>query len=174
MLDLERVFAYRQGGFYANTQDILAGYPSHVSPRIFDKWSYWDCVCNAENNYFTGQIEPEQFAEDILFCHTQFAPIILDEIDAEQPEVAGKKPEFKLNVYPNPTGDFFYFRTEHLAEPEEIIRKEMFNLLGVKVYTEEAEASFMQRVDVRNLPSGSYILEVTGGGKTYKKKVIIN
>jgi hypothetical protein len=175
MLDLERVFAYRQGGFYSNALDILSGYPNHVSPRIFDKWSYWDCVCNAENNYLTGQIEQEQFAEDILYCQSMFSPrISLDEIDAEQPEVAERKPKFQFNVYPNPTGDFLYFRTEGLAGPEEIIRKEMFNLLGVKVYSEEAEASYLQEVDVRNLPSGSYILEVTGGGKKYQKKVVVN
>ena len=176
LLNLERAYAYRQGGFYNEALSILFEYPSQVSPRIFDKWSYWDCACNVEASYFSGSIEAEELAEYIANCYTQFSPRVSHTTYdvPEQNEDGRYKKKFNLVIYPNPTGDFLYFRTENLAEPEEIIRKEMFNLLGVKVYSEEAKASYVQRVDVRNLPSGSYILEVTGGGKTYQKKVIVN
>ncbi|MFC4872107.1 right-handed parallel beta-helix repeat-containing protein [Negadavirga shengliensis] len=174
LFNLERAHAYRQGGFYPEAMAILTEFPTNVSARVYEKWSYWDCICSVENDYLTEAIEQEQFDQTMSYCNTQFAPSISPDIPETDYESQERKKAFILNIYPNPTGDFLYFRTEHLAEPEEIIRKEMFNLLGVKVYSEEIEASYMQRVDVRNLPSGSYILEVTGGGKTYQKKVIVN
>jgi hypothetical protein len=55
------------------------------------------------------------------------------------------------NIYPNPVTDFISFE---IAIPNKEKKVSIYNILGIKVF----EAFYSERMDVRNLPTGTYFL----------------
>jgi hypothetical protein len=73
----------------------------------------------------------------------------------------------KLLVYPNPSDGLFSLEFTNQTAPD--TKVEIFNSLGMKVYTERIRKSgtFIATIDLRSLPAGTYYLKYTGSKQTY-------
>ncbi|WP_133121636.1 T9SS-dependent choice-of-anchor J family protein [Chryseobacterium sp. PMSZPI] len=69
----------------------------------------------------------------------------------------------QLGIYPNPASDYVFLKSK-----SKITKAEVFDIVGRKMNTGFNE----NRVDVRNLKSGAYMLKVTSENKTYSQKII--
>lgn len=69
----------------------------------------------------------------------------------------------KVGIYPNPTSDYVFLKSK-----SKITKAEVFDIAGRKMNVGFNE----NRVDVRNLKSGAYMLKVTSENKTYSQKII--
>ncbi|QZT38073.1 T9SS type A sorting domain-containing protein [Halosquirtibacter xylanolyticus] len=72
-----------------------------------------------------------------------------------------------LNIYPNPTSEFFVLNSE-----DPIRKVEVFNVLGTKV---KDVVNYLpnSRVDVANLPSGQYLVRVTTNKGTKVRSLMV-
>lgn len=79
-----------------------------------------------------------------------------------------------FRVYPNPSGGSF---TIQLLPTKPRLTIELFNLLGERVYSEEIRVivghPIEKQVDVLSLPSGLYILKITGENYSGSQKIRI-
>jgi len=67
-------------------------------------------------------------------------------------------------VYPNPTSDFIYIKTNLSLE-----KIELYDALGKNIL----KAKNIKKIPVNNLSKGIYILKIYSGNKSISKKVII-
>ena len=70
--------------------------------------------------------------------------------------------EISLNIYPNPTMDFIKINNE---EP---VNVKIINLNGKVVKSKNLKNG---KIDISDLASGIYLLEVQLNGKIYKQKI---
>ena len=74
--------------------------------------------------------------------------------------------ESPVHIYPNPANNKLYIET---AEPSKI---EIFNLLGQKIYQQEARSG-LREVDVRTWRPGVYVVNINSNQQVYIQKLII-
>lgn len=88
----------------------------------------------------------------------------LDTFSVDRPALSMSEAEAKsivVKVYPNPTSDFINFKTD-----AKIIKTELFDLAGKNITVPLKN----NQLDVRNLPSGQYLINVeTSEGKFTEK-----
>lgn len=79
-----------------------------------------------------------------------------------------------LRVFPNPTKDIVNVQYE-FSKTADQFNIRMFNMLGVQVYNNHIGQTQIGNVaiDVRHLPAGAYMLQVTDGDTQVTRKVII-
>ncbi|MCC5917589.1 MAG: zinc-dependent metalloprotease [Cryomorphaceae bacterium] len=172
-LKLQTVHNYRQGGYLQDAVNTLFNYePIHVGEKTLDRWLYWDCICNVEAEFMQGIIDEEVFDQDLMTCITSYAPRMFKMFEDPDVPLENNK-TFSLKTYPNPTSEFLYFQTPGINDPETNLDIHLYSINGVEVYNNQAEASFVQRIDVKHLPPGNYVLKVVADGQIKTKKVII-
>lgn len=177
-LILERIFAYRQGGFYPQVLNELSESSNiidNASPRIIDRWSYWNCVCHAENNFLTDSITEDLYEEELSICNSLFSPSISNEMvdntnqyDPEAITEASNLPEL-FTVFPNPASEEISFKLENPIEYIEQI--DIYDLSGRLiekiVYSNEDKMS-QGSISISHLSSGSYIIRAYGKTSSHK------
>lgn len=83
-----------------------------------------------------------------------------------------KKGNDIVQVYPNPTKDFFYVSTKNNVEVKRII---VFNIVGNKVLDYSPKNSFhhKEQVNISRLASGKYFVKVLLSDNTQEMKHLI-
>ena len=76
-------------------------------------------------------------------------------------------PAIAVNIYPNPTTDRIKIRSN---QPEEL-KVRLFDLEGRII--NQAQGTGIQQMDVSQLPSGVYIVDVNQGMENYRKRIIV-
>ncbi|MCE7921890.1 MAG: DUF4465 domain-containing protein [Haliscomenobacteraceae bacterium CHB4] len=89
-----------------------------------------------------------------------------DLVSSENPPVAA----FQIEIFPNPVADFL---TVHLPEENEAAFLQIFDLQG-KIVFEKAISDVRERLDIRALSAGTYLLRVQQGGKIGIGKFLID
>ncbi|SNR14336.1 Protein of unknown function precursor containing a C-terminal secretion signal. Putative carbohydrate-binding protein [Tenacibaculum jejuense] len=81
-----------------------------------------------------------------------------------------------LNVYPNPVKEFLNFKVKHMKAKE--TKVSLRNILGKLVLTKQVNrispgATVSEKIDVKALPKGIYLLKITNGKTSVAKRVMI-
>lgn len=70
-----------------------------------------------------------------------------------------------FEIYPNPVSDFLYIKNAKLT----IENISIYNLLGVLIYSKCYSES---AIDLQNIPSGVYLIEVKSNNEFYRQKIL--
>jgi uncharacterized surface protein with fasciclin (FAS1) repeats/predicted lipoprotein with Yx(FWY)xxD motif len=80
--------------------------------------------------------------------------------------------DVSLNLYPNPARDFITIETTFNGNSDVVV--ELFNIVGKRVMSLDLGSHsemFNERIDVSNLPQGTYILNIRTNGSVQTRKV---
>ncbi|TVQ80965.1 MAG: T9SS C-terminal target domain-containing protein [Flavobacteriales bacterium] len=172
-LNLKMIHNLRQGGYLQQAVQLLTNnYPLNVGPRMMSRWMYWDCVINTEAAFMQGLIDQDMFEINLMECITSFAPRVSN-TSIEIPEQSLEVNDFAVELYPNPSSDYLYFRTPGIEDPETPLRVSINNIFGAEVYHNSTTATFVHRIDLQSLPAGAYVLKVEALGKTKTSKFLV-
>ncbi len=82
-------------------------------------------------------------------------------------------PETRINVYPNPSNGLI--NAEWLSDRPEPVTVSLFNLAGMKIYSQpfEAEKHRVLQIDLEGVPAGLYFLELRGESQVGRSKVLV-
>ncbi|GAB4493712.1 MAG: hypothetical protein OHK0019_18210 [Saprospiraceae bacterium] len=161
---------YLDGQLSADSVNFyLADYrfANNAQDYIVDDWTWLDLssLGNADSLQFTlassdngafGMNTPAYFCVDNVTT--------TDLVSAKNPPASA----LPLEVFPNPAADFL---TVGLPEENEAAFAQIFDLQG-KIVFEKTISSVQNRLDVRSLPTGIYLLRVQQGGKTGSGKFV--
>ncbi|MBP2615438.1 T9SS-dependent choice-of-anchor J family protein [Chryseobacterium jejuense] len=92
--------------------------------------------------------------------------LLLDTIQlTQQPQLGTLEVELtqELEVYPNPSYDYVSLKSK-----SKIVKAEVFDLAGRKVQEELTD----NKINVQQLPPGTYLMKITTVSKTYFRKII--
>ncbi len=128
----------------------------------------WILANIKENTLFTpvGYGYPVPFLKDTIIKKTNTETILMlfYNVPPENLETRNFSP---LKILPNPTREYFTVKSENFLQGT----IEVYNLLGKKVLTASYHRN--EKIDVRHLPSGMYILKATDRfGKSYRGKLL--
>ncbi len=73
-----------------------------------------------------------------------------------------------LKIFPNPNNGIFTVSTT-----TEIDNIEIYNVLGVKVYSKSTSYHTLKEIDISNEPKGLYLIKMYNGENVYTEKIII-
>jgi hypothetical protein len=72
----------------------------------------------------------------------------------------------KTMLYPNPTKNVIWIKSEEEASTRDIIDLEVYDILGERVYASKMEPGNLQKLDMSSLQNGYYSVKI--GNQTYK------
>ncbi len=84
--------------------------------------------------------------------------------------------KMNFNVYPNPVKDFLNFNVSNIKTQETQVK--LINILGKLVLTKHIHkispgANFSEKLNIKTLPSGIYLMKITNNNKSVTKKIMI-
>jgi len=140
-----------------------------TSLQEYDYWSTWNGD-SFETMVMNGSGLSGLFLEDTRWYGASYGWMFISPeptapslpVPAQDPSALSNANNQKndFSVYPNPTSDYLNIQSE-----EEILEVTIFNLQGKQILK-----SNIERVDVSNLTSGIYLIEIkTNSGKAFRK-----
>ena len=99
--NLDKVQAARVGGYYADALNRLAQNNWQFNYTQSQRKGYWECVCEAENEYYQGALPEEEFAYELQACRTTFAGYAYKRAQTQAPKTLHEMPQ-ALQVFPQP------------------------------------------------------------------------
>ncbi len=169
---LDKVHAYRAGGYYLQALNILA----NRSNWTFDytqqmRSDFWNCICTAENDYYIGELSAEALSGAITTCNETYAGYNYKK--PEKPAIAKEVQEVaSFQFYPQPVEDRLYFNIIPLPEGE--VEYQVYNLNGSllqngTIHHWQAED---QSIAVSSLSPGMYFMTLRLNAKTQRFRFI--
>ncbi len=76
-----------------------------------------------------------------------------------------------INIYPNPNNSNFII---NFNDTEEIVTLELYNIIGELVYNKEFKNISQKEINLSNLESGIYFVNILTKTNSFTKKIIIN
>lgn len=71
--NLDMAHAYRVGGYYDQALTVLENSSTWTyNTDQADQANYWECVCTAESQYFSGELPSEEFTIQLDQCNAQY------------------------------------------------------------------------------------------------------
>ncbi len=152
-------------------------YRTYISPRVDtyttnNSFSLMPSQFDSSTNTTVISIPELLPGEGIMIklVRRQLIPIDNNPFLAQRTKIVDKtKAEIgnSFNIYPNPANDFIEIDVDI---NEEILSYSIYNMSGHKIMNSKE----YKKIDIRNLPSGSYILELSTKSKTLSKKFLKN
>lgn len=159
--DITRAHVYRLAEHHQHGISVLSNLYGNYSTDMQDRIDFWLCVMSWEKEALIGNISPEELEENVISCYMMFNPHIgQTSEDNSYKDKESSKQYKKLNIYPNPTSEFIYFRSEGIANLDDELMITITDSKGKQVYFNIETASYVMRTDVSSLAQGSYILTV--------------
>ena len=171
-LKLEKVFAYRHTGFYAEALEILNAVPFQSSARMIERWNYWFCTMSVENEFFKGNIGEQELTDGIATCRSMYAPMIMPYAGEMSNSNAVQLEKIKMKLYPVPTENWLYLELSDI---------EITGNYLMKVYTSTGQMLQMENrfvgtgrggIQVSNLKPGVYVFELHLDNEVLRQKFI--
>jgi hypothetical protein len=133
-----------------------------LSPGAYAKKDGSMQTSGLSNTDFSSPVVYTVFSENRSITRDWTVKVVWLSPTAVEPEPVKEK----LLVYPNPSDGLFSLEFNNLSAST--TKVEIFNSLGMKVYTEliEKSGTFTETIDLRSLPAGIYYLKYTGSEKT--------
>lgn len=158
----------------SNAQTVLTvngSYGASISPRVDtytsnNTFSLIPSQFTPSTNETTINIPELSPGEGVMIrlFKKKSLPIITDVeiINSEQKKDNNKTSEDYFKIYPNPTNNFINIKTK-----DEIISIAVYNKFGLQVIDLKTNS---KKIDISNIPSGAYILEVKTKKIYYKQE----
>lgn len=77
----------------------------------------------------------------------------------------------KLNVFPNPTGDYIYLVISEVPSDQKC-KLEVFDMLGKKYLSEQIKVKTAKTINLSNYPAGTYLFKMEVGDVILNQKII--
>lgn len=171
---LDAALLYRVAGMHDIASHRIDDLMSFINNHDFDSNEYLDFVikwkCYIENEMLlkNGELNPDEFMEQIHNCETPIsAKSMLEMYDIIPTE---NSQLIELNISPNPVNDIL-----HIEFPDENVWQYDVSILDntgveIKIFSSVSSLEF----DVSELPSGVYFVKVLVGDKIFAGKFIKN
>ncbi len=168
---LDKVHACRVGGYYAEALSILSSSSSWTFNYTQQmRVSYWDCICTAENDYYTGELSAEGLASAVSGCNETYQGYNYK----RQPEEVTAKVEAPVEIfefYPQPVKERLKLYLQ--PRPDRTVSYRIFNSSGNLIRKGEINWSAdEQEIDVSSLPLGMYVTVLEAGTRTERFKFV--
>ena len=156
---LAKTHTYRTGGYYSDALNLLGGSSSWTFNNTqSQRASYWECICEAEDGYYSGTLPQEEFAYEVENCNVQHAGYNYKR-SPEQVSSDHSDEEFSIELYPQPVKDWLRLQMSFLDG--ENVKIEITDISGRVVLEQKAEwAGNYQSLDLSSLQKGSYLLHL--------------
>ncbi len=167
-LHLDKVHAFRVAGHYNEAISVL----SNRQNWTFDytqsqRAGYWNCVCEKEEAYFTGDIRAEEFDYGLDQCRQSFAGYTYkrENLLAQ----AARESENKIDAYPQPVKDVLSIKLYDQSIKE--VELEVYSAGGYLVKHERLNVdNEIFNLDMSELQAGLYLIHLDlGKGKEVLK-----
>ncbi len=135
--------------FEGGTPDTV--YEQNPPPIYYYNYGLYDVTLAAENDYGLSVYH----IEDVV----DVGMININEVNENKSFV----------LYPNPTAGLLYIRSTEVQQAEEILLR---NLAGQEVKSFRPEASAQMQIDLDDLGTGVYLLEIRTKNKTFTGKIV--
>jgi|GEM_PF-3160599 len=169
-LNLDKVHAYRVAGHYTEAAGILANRANWT----FDftqtqRAAYWNCVCDQEANYYSGEVPAEEFDYGLDLCRQTFAGYTYKR--AAHMEEAKEELKDEIKAYPQPVRDLLYLETSRKVQGE--VKISILSLSGQTL----SQATMNQKegkfeIDMQHLKAGVYIVRISNAQINESIKVL--
>ncbi len=175
-LHLDMVLTLRNGGYYPEALDVLAG-AFWVGEIQEQRGGYWTCICETEKDFYDGTIEPEAYALAIQACRIQHLGATYKRANDPGPVSTGYlisdfAEETNLRVYPQPVSDklSLVLNNGFIGEAE----YQLMDVSGKKVESGSLVFDGLgSTLHVHPLPKGVYFLNLkTNDGQVATTKII--
>ena len=121
----------------------------------------------AGNRYFVAIYDQNGGAWLGPAAYQTFVFTLGEAVEVDDPTSIGSETKVGLRVYPLPVSDEVFVETD-----KPIARLELYSLSGMLLQSMDANGAVCSRMDVRSLPSGTYLLViVTEEGRVVRKMV---
>jgi hypothetical protein len=133
--------------------------------------NYWHCVCDVEEQLILGQISPVEFESSRMAC-AELVPGMRFELPQTGDKASDLYYEHNYTVFPNPTSDYFYIKSEN---PHGSALISIFDVNGVEIDRSiwSNRGELFER-SLANLPSGAYQVRITDKDKVVNSKLIVH
>ncbi len=163
---------YRNGNATPYAQDITGN-------QFLNTWgitagSTYTFRVVAKNNLGTTNNSNGTISKVAINCasgiaNNDFTPISKnDELVANKIFISNE-----INIYPNPTNGEFFLKIDNTLD--RIVAIDVFNLTGQNVYSKTSnsvEEAINENINIKELPTGIYIVKIAVDGKEYNKKIV--
>jgi hypothetical protein len=85
-------------------------------------------------------------------------------------DVEENKNTIEVNIYPNPTKSIINISTENIVDKTNLT---ITNILGESIFTKNYSSLKNEKIEINNLPSGLYLINITSGKFKKTEKLII-
>ena len=160
LFEIFRAHVYRLAENHQQGIDLLMNLNGNYTNQTQDRIDFWLCVMSWEQDALVGNIMPDELQQNILSCYMMYNPHITYKEEDRVIEKESVNLNSKISVYPNPTSDFLYFRSEGIAQLDDELIITITDTKGKQVYFNTEVASYVMRMDISNLAQGSYIVTV--------------
>ena len=156
---LDKVHSYRVAGYYSEALAELASKAqwtfNHTQQQ---RTGYWQCVCEAEQDYYSGELPAEEFAYSLEQCQNTYRGYAYKN---ERTSIADllREPQQEqvIEVYPQPVVETLNIMADQAIDGNTRVR--IYNIQGALMLSEELEMQGGEMaIDMRSLPPGLYIV----------------
>ena len=171
--EILRAHLFRLGHHHDDALSALGEVTGNVSQRNLDRRNYWQCVIGWEREMLIGNISEGEFMEEFWNCNTLYSPYVLygNETDV-QSESEVFRPVDEVAFYPNPTSNAIYMRTLGVAHLNDDLFFDIATMDGRTVKSGHQTASYVQRIDLEDLPAGIYVVTLKTPYKEYNQRIV--
>jgi hypothetical protein len=167
---LDKAHAYRVSGHYSLALSVLANAQNWTfNHQQSQRASYWTCVCDAEYAYYSDELAPEEFNNQIANCNIQFAGYnykrMVPEVGAGYAIPTVTKMDVRL--YPQPVANALFL--ELTASFEGKVPYSILDVTGKTIQTGNLNwTGTQQELDVTMLNPGLYMIQLQFGNELHK------
>lgn len=160
-LNLDKVHAFRVGGHYNEALAVL----SNRETWSFDfvqsqRAGYWNCVCQQEQSYFSGEIPAEEFNYGLDLCRQSFAGYAYKR--GGETQRAETLTNNSIEAYPQPVVDVLTIQMSNMNV--EALELKIYSLGGQLMKMETINRNDdVFKLDMSNFKGGVYIIHLDSG-----------
>lgn len=160
-LTLDKTQVFRVAGNYSNALSIfgsLGGWTFNSTQSM--RAQYWQCICDAENQFFTGVITNEDYAQIADQCNINYAGYNYkwQGIDQTFPGVSIKADLASLKAFPSPMQDILTLQIDggYFGDVDYVL----LTSSGKKIQTGvlKWEGTSRKQLDLSKIGAGLYFL----------------
>jgi hypothetical protein len=132
--------------------------------------NYWYCVCDVEEQLILGHISPVEFESGRMAC-AELVPGMRLDLPQFGDQAIDLYSERNYTIYPNPTSDYFYIKSEN---PHGSAIISIFDMKGVEIeqYTWSNRGELFEKRRI-NLPSGVYQIRISDKDKVVNSLLVV-
>lgn len=170
-LHLDKALTYRNAGYYPDALQVLATEGLWATGQQLQRTGFWNCICQAEKDYFDETIAPEEYGLALENCRSLYAGASYKRQpgsgERERTGYLFSEPSLVegLKFYPQPATDYLT-----LELPEGFAGEMKYDITStdgrlVRSGSLKWDGGSQNTLDLKPLSPGIYILGLTMNGQ---------